>query len=101
MARRNQIASGAEAGIYILLAVLIFVALWYFATVGKPALAAWLDQKGANFAGGITDGIFNAAQSGGIFGAAATSASGPLNDWLSNFTQGLDEWNQSLNPAGS
>ena len=101
MARRNGIVSGAEAGLYILLAVLVFVALWYFATVGKPALAAWLDQAGSNFAGGISEGLFNVSQesSSPLVRTAAENASGPVNDWLFGLTGFLGQWDLGVNPA--
>ena len=101
MARSNGIRSGAEAGVYIVLAVLVFVALWYFATVGKPALAAWLDQAGSNFAGGVSEGLFNVSQdsSSPVVRIAADQASGPVNDWLFRLTSWLGQWDLGVNPA--
>jgi len=68
----------------IFMAILVLVALWYFSQPGG-ALAVWLDQQGANLAGGVSMGMYNTPTIPGF-------VSGPVNNFLANATAWLDSW---------
>lgn len=81
----------------LILAVLILVAVWYF--LRKVNWASWLDKTSSDFAGGISNGLYNVSQSGGILAIPAQKASGPVNNWLFDLTSWAGQWDLGSNPA--